>query len=236
MLVEIDRGKRIPVFGGYEPSVREPSYRVLEQVFSAAKRGFESSILGPRPDELITAVHSDSHVLIKIHGDCRDRTSRVFTVEEYEDAYGVGPEESQQGSRARIGSLAWLLFTNRPLLFLGCSLERDRTVQVLCAIQQRLHGLKHYAILAAENSAIRWEERERRLDKLGVRALWFYPGRYEEIELLLREMLERASTTPLEDAASKKPPSHSVITPSITLASIQAQLQHKLPPTTDRMR
>jgi hypothetical protein len=169
---------------------------VLEQVFTAAGQPFEKVILGPQPYALIQAIHLNERALFKIHGDCRDPTFRVFTVEEYEQTYGVtspGSNGSSQ-SRSTIGSLAWLMFTNRPLLCLGCSLEEDRTTHVLRALRQQLRGLTHYAILAGRYSLHRWEERMRQLDQMGIRPLWFAPGRFAQIEALLREVLERSST------------------------------------------
>jgi hypothetical protein len=204
--------------------------RVLEQVFAAAGRGFESSISGPRPDEIVAAIHTDSHVLVKMHGDCRDRTDQVFTTESYEAAYGVASATAEH--QGRIGGLAWLLFTNRPLLFLGCSLEHDRTVDVLRAIRQRLPGISHYAMLAAEKPSPLWEERERRLDAIGIRALWYYPGRYEEIESLLREALERSSTTILSTGVGRPPPNQQAPDPPVSMAAIRSQLRDKFPDST----
>ncbi|QLH37860.1 MAG: SIR2 family protein [Defluviicoccus sp.] len=128
--------------------------RVLEQVFDAAGCKFESLIFGPRPDETVEAIHADRHVLVKMHGDCRDRTDQILTAESYQAAYGDA--SATAGHQGRLGGLAWLLFTNRPLLFLGCSLEHDRTVGVLRAIRERLPGISHFAVLAAEKSLHEW--------------------------------------------------------------------------------
>jgi SIR2-like domain len=62
--------------------------RVLEQVFDAVGRSFKDWIPGPRPDELVAAIHADRHALVKMHGDCRDRTDQVLTAESYKAAYG----------------------------------------------------------------------------------------------------------------------------------------------------
>lgn len=178
--------------------------RVLEQVFAAAGLPFDDVIIGPREDQTVAAMHANARALIKMHGDCRDREHQVLTAESYEAAYGVAAEAGDQ--QGRRGGLAWLLFTNRPLLFLGASLEQDRTVGVLRAIRQRLRGIAHYAILSAEHLPAMWEEREKTLDAMGVRPLWFYPGCFQEIDALLREVLEQSSTTVLKAAASDPAP------------------------------
>src|ERR1700730_2338029 len=56
---------------------------VLERAFEAAGRSFERFISGPLVDTTVAAVHGNERALIKIHGDCRESTFRVLTVEEY---------------------------------------------------------------------------------------------------------------------------------------------------------
>lgn len=192
--------------------------RVLEQVFDIAGKPFTELIFGPKPDTVIQAIHQNQRALLKIHGDCRDRMFRVFTVEEYEMAYGVTDAAASNDPKQRapsIGSLAWLMFTNRPLLCLGCSLEQDRTTAVLRALRERLPGLTHYAILAAHYSLPRWEARDKELDQMGIRPLWYTPGEYSKIEALLREMLERSSTRTIKrpvvrPATAHQPPPDAV--------------------------
>jgi SIR2-like domain len=184
---------------------------VLEQVFKVAGRDFkeeEEVIRGLKPDEIIAAIHRNKHALLKIHGDCRARTFRVFTVKDYEKSYGGETSDSTNGQPEKItvGSLGWVMFINRPLLFLGCSLQADRTVDVLKTIQQQVTGLTHYALLAAHYSLRRWKEREDHLDALGVSPLWYVPRHFWEIESMLRELLERVSTTPAHPAREPLPP------------------------------
>jgi hypothetical protein len=169
--------------------------RVLEQAFKAAGRPFEMDgdpawgiISGPLSEATVLAIHQNQRVLLKIHGDCGDPTFRVFTVEEYERSYGgeSSAPSSEQLQTVNVGTLAWLTFTNRPLLFLGCSLEKDRTVAVLKEIHKRLPTLTHYAVMQAYHSLRRWEMREKELDRMGIRRpLWFAPGRFDQIELIL---------------------------------------------------
>jgi len=175
--------------------------QVLEQVFLAAERPFEDVVVGPSPDKTVAAIHQNRRVLLKIHGDAEDRTFRVFTEREYRKEYDpASPRE------ATLSSLAWLSFTNRPLLFLGSSLEHDRTVEILEAIHDRLRGLRHYAILASHFSSRRRTQREKRLREMGVSTLWFAPGEFGQIERLLRDLVERSSTELLSPPTRKMPP------------------------------
>jgi hypothetical protein len=191
---------------------------VLEQVFETAGQPLYP-VPGPKAYEIVTAIHQNQHALLKIHGDCRDSLFRVLTVEEYERTYGVTTRSSQESpqSQASIGSMAWLMFTNRPLLCLGCSLKQDRTTKVLRALRQELLGLTHYAILAGHYCLHRWEEREKQLDQMGIRPLWFAPKQFTRIESLLREVLERSSTRELSRAA---PPLADATSPGANSAAI----------------
>jgi SIR2-like domain len=105
---------------------------VLETAFQAAGRPFDYVITGPQPDSVIRVMHRNELALIKIHGDAFDRSARVFTGSEYEAQYSAtagNPDSTPEG--ATVSKLARIMFTNRPLLFLGCSLDRDRTLDVL---------------------------------------------------------------------------------------------------------
>jgi len=171
--------------------------RVLEHAFRVAGRPFKEIIPGRYPDRTMAAIHRNQRALLKLHGEARDRTFRVFTNPEYEAAFDTGP--------VTLTSMAWLTFTNRPLLFLGCSLEQDRTVAVLQKVHDELGGLPHYAVLATHHSFPRREERERQLRTMGISPLWFAPGDFDEIERLLGDLIQRSSTRLLR-APDRRPP------------------------------
>jgi hypothetical protein len=166
---------------------------VVEDAFEAAGWPFEQQIEGPGGDPIVAAIHGNRHALLKIHGTVKDRRFRVFTKPEYDKSYeGLEP-------------LAWLIFTNRPLLFLGCSLEKDRTVDVLDDIHATLDSLRHYAVLAATYDKARQEAREKQLAGWGIRPLWFAPGCFCRIAELLDELIERSGTRELRRGGGKVP-------------------------------
>jgi hypothetical protein len=166
--------------------------QVLEETFRACGKAFKDCIYGPQPDRIVKAIHRNRLSLLKIHGDCEDRTFRTFTKWEYERSY-----EPSKAEHVTLSSIAWLMFTNRPLLFLGCSLERDRTVNVLQEIHQTLRGLTHFAVLASHYSASQLSERRDALSACGISPIWFFPKKFSEIEDILRDLLDRSSTREL---------------------------------------
>ncbi|HTV18325.1 MAG TPA: SIR2 family protein, partial [Polyangiaceae bacterium] len=123
---------------------------VLEDIFRCCGAPFDERVLGPEPDRILKAIHGSTRVLIKMHGDCEDRRARSFTKREYDLHY----DEKRSG----MGSLVRLMFTSRPLLFLGCSLKTDRTVKILRALHDELAALTHYAIVEAPHDAAQFQE------------------------------------------------------------------------------
>lgn len=157
---------------------------VLEAAFGASGSPFVRVVTGQEPDHVIRAMHRNERVLIKLHGNATDRSARVFTGLEYDKQYG------DEG----ISKLARIMFTNRPLLFLGSSLDEDRTLDVLRALHAELPGLGHYGALAVPLGVAAATRRRRQLDRLGISPLWFPPGEFWRIHELLQELLQEAST------------------------------------------
>lgn len=157
---------------------------VLEAAFGASGSPFVRVVTGQEPDHVIRAMHRNERVLIKLHGNATDRSARVFTGLEYDEQYGG------EG----ISKLARIMFTNRPLLFLGSSLDEDRTLDVLRALHAELPGLGHYGVLAVPLGVAAATRRRRHLDRLGISPLWFPPGEFGRIHELLQELLQEAST------------------------------------------
>ena len=167
---------------------------VLEAAYLGAEFPFDSIVTGVEADSVIRAMHRNQHVLIKMHGDASDRSARVFTGLEYDRQYGSRGATTKRGRRSGIPTLARIMFTNRPLLFLGCSLDKDRVLEVLADLRREIPGLTHYAVLAASYSVKELRERRRDLDQYGISPLWFVPGDYKRVEVILQELLQEAST------------------------------------------
>jgi hypothetical protein len=175
------------------PTITTNFDRVLETAFGVAGFKFDRPITALEPDNVIRAMHRNEHVLIKIHGDALDRSARVFTGVEYRRQYGSDNESHRRGRRVGIPTLARIMFTNRPL-FLGCSLEKDQTLDVLRGLHREVPGITHYAVLAADFSIAKLRRRRDELSRYGINPLWFSPGDFGGIESILNELLHEAST------------------------------------------
>ena len=89
-------------------------------------------------DKIERALHQNTPLLVKMHGDINDSKHLVLTREAYDRAYGENPQEPD--FERRMPRFLQKILQRNPLLFLGCSLEADRTCSVIkkCAdnIQQ----------------------------------------------------------------------------------------------------
>jgi hypothetical protein len=177
--------------------------RVLERGFELANRPFTKSVLGSDPDEIVPAIQRNERVLFKIHGDCQTRRGLTLTWQSYELAYG-GDRAAGRKVRDKLQGMLPILLTNRPFLFLGCSLETDRTLEVVQKTFQRHARIGHYAILAAEYDADEYERRAEEMARIGIRVLWYMPGAYSEVRGLLRSLLEATSVETLQAGVTAK--------------------------------
>jgi hypothetical protein len=187
--------------------------RVLEAFYEAAERPFpeHQRIFGPKASLIIDAIQQNGRILIKLHGDVREPDTFTFTALQYETNYG----NLLQRTRGDLTKLGNVVYTNRPLLFLGCSLEKDRTLKVLREVARQNPYLRHYAVLEASVLESAMAKRLRALEKCAVTPLWFSPGGFGEIRDLLDRLLKDSSTEDLlPPAAASRPTALPV--PSLT--------------------
>lgn len=121
--------------------------------------------------------------VIKLHGDINYPTKCIISKKQYEDAYG---EENLDLSKP-IPSLLKYYFENKSLLFLGCSLNRDRTMEVFKAAKEAYPDelFSHFSIEAMPETKEELEERNNYLAGFGISPIWYPKGCYEYIEKIL---------------------------------------------------
>lgn len=121
--------------------------------------------------------------VIKLHGDINHPSKCIISKKQYEEAYG---EMSLDLSKS-IPSLLKYYFENKSLLFLGCSLNRDRTMEVFKAAKEAFPDelFSHFSIEALPETKEELEERNNYLAGFGISAIWYPKGSYEYIEKIL---------------------------------------------------
>lgn len=124
--------------------------------------------------------------VIKLHGDIREPKRCILSKNQYDEAYGNGSLNMHKP----IPKLLAYHYKNSSLLFLGCSLRNDRTVQVFKAIKEGMgeedESKQHFSIEQSPESLEEIAQRNAELAKLGITPIWFEKERYELVESMLR--------------------------------------------------
>jgi hypothetical protein len=174
--------------------------RILESVFSAAGKPFKWIYVGAAMKGATSALLENEHVLIKLHGTWTDQVNRVLTPDEYKRHYGGTQLEELVITRS-LPFLVLGLFMMRRVLFMGCSLASDLTMAVGDLIKEKTEVSKHFCFSALSDSTPKAGEtqeqaekrvqdehakNQERLERSGIKPIWFPAHRYEFISDLLR--------------------------------------------------
>ncbi|MEP7002306.1 MAG: SIR2 family protein, partial [bacterium] len=153
--------------------------RIIETVLIAGGVSL-AVVVGDDRDRIVEAIQYQSNTLLKLHGDAQDPASRVLTKREYDEHY-------TRWLRRLLRNMA-----TRPMLFLGCSLQSDRPVQVLQEVVKEGQVLvHHFAVLALPPESELAARTHQLVDELRINPIWFPAGHYEFIDKLLDYLAER---------------------------------------------
>ena len=169
---------------------------ILKKVYQDWNRPFTNTFLpGERPSVKDAALREpDAHFLYSFHGSVDgkylEERSVVFTKSQYRRHY--------RPWSALVRTLRHF-YRRRPMLFLGCSLNRDRTLDVLRRVTGP--GTVHYAIVNAAPGER--DEKVRALGKLHIRAILFPTGQFESVRVILEKLLEETSPKEYHDLVER---------------------------------
>ncbi len=119
---------------------------VLTHIYHGAENPFSNEFCGQRLREARQRLGNEPHCLLRLHGEADAQEGRVLTQAEYDAAYNGG---------VTLTGILGALIGARSLLFMGSSLQSDRTYSALCDIRAASVDapVRHYAFLPcpAEN-------------------------------------------------------------------------------------
>lgn len=156
--------------------------RLLEQTFDIGPSDEVQVINGLRA---MKKPDPEKVTVIKLHGDIKDPHRCILGKAQYDDAYG----ESDLDLSKPIPKLLSYYFRNSSLLFIGCSLNNDRTVQVFKAVKDTIGETplpQHFSIEQAPETAEQLVARNAELLKIRVTPIWFPKGDFDKVEAILR--------------------------------------------------
>ena len=156
--------------------------RLIEQAYDSGEEDAFQIINGLNALERPAV---DRITIIKLHGDIQNPAQCILSKNQYDQAYG----NNQLDMTLPIPKLLSYYYLNSNLLFLGCSLNKDRTMQVFQAVKDQIGDAdkpQHFSIEQAPEDEKKLVERNAQLAKLGITAIWFEKGRFDYVENILR--------------------------------------------------
>lgn len=163
---------------------------VLEQVFIDAHQKFGDVACGADADRFTTALNYDSRLLLKIHGDANATTHRILAQREYEQHYGNRDGKPFDFSLP-LPRLLRQIMVARPLLFIGCGLNQDRTMAVLKQVADDNPDITHYAICECPPTEAELFRHARFLSERNIRHIWYPLDHHELLAALLGRLTQR---------------------------------------------
>ena len=159
--------------------------RVLELVYEKQNKQFDTIILPGRQELHNQLIQGNRHGLFKIHGDIGNSmieySSIIFTERQYNENYQIGSQLVESLQR-------W--FLGKMLLFLGCSLNIDRTMELLQRIIKLNSGVTHYAIIEYDGKKDIAKRVKELREQMGIRVIVYPKGKYEAVRIILEKLLE----------------------------------------------
>ncbi len=160
--------------------------RLIEQAFDT---GAENAFQVINGMTALAVPATDRVSIIKLHGDVRTPGNCILSKNQYNQAYGNGGIDMT----LPIPKLLEYYYINSSLLFLGCSLNSDRTIQVFRAIKSEIEKKvgdivipQHFSIEQAPETEQELIDRNAYLARLGITGIWFEKDQYEYVEGMLR--------------------------------------------------
>jgi NAD-dependent SIR2 family protein deacetylase len=156
--------------------------RLIEQAYDTGEDDAFQTINGLNAMEKPAA---DRTTIIKLHGDIQNPARCILSKNQYDQAYG----NNQLDMTLPIPKLLSYYYRNGSILFLGCSLNKDRTMQVFQAVKDQIGDAdrhQHFSIEQAPEDEKKLVARNAQLARTGITAIWFQKARFDYVESMLR--------------------------------------------------
>lgn len=149
---------------------------------------------------------SEKTTIIKLHGDIYKPNKCILSKNQYDEAYGKGILDLTKP----IPKLLSYYYRTSNLLFLGCSLNHDRTMEVFQAVNDQLknkdvYHKEHFSLESMPEDKDELSIRNNYLLSYGIIPIWFPKGSYDYIELILRLSINEMRYRGYEPGEKRKP-------------------------------
>lgn len=163
--------------------------RLIEKRFERhTGKAFDACMYGKQEENgFVNQLLKGEHCLMKLHGDYEKAASYVFTDSQYQQAYGVDDIDFTKQLPRSLRQI----YISYSFVFIGCSLEQDRTLELFKSVKQQGHFEipNHFAFLPECAAAVKAEKMGRLLS-MNIKPIWYKAPEHDHS--LLEKMLRLA--------------------------------------------
>lgn len=173
---------------------------VIETVFKKDRKPIEGYMHGTQTQNLFAAkLIQGERCILKLHGTVGDPETYIFSKAQYNDAYG---DDASFDYTKPLAKTLRQIFVSHSLLFLGCSLDQDRTLRLFQdVVNSRAFDIPdHFALLSKPSDHTEHLAKEELLQQAKIRPIW-YPvitgkdgkSNHDGLEKLLKLAIDSAA-------------------------------------------
>jgi len=161
----------------------------IEQIYRRENVEFQAYMHGTQEHNFFQRLVRGDRCLLKLHGDADNSATHILTQAQYADGYGKPFDFHKPLPKA-----LRQIFVSQSLLFLGCSLDQDWTLELfeLAKSADEYAIPNHYAILPAPANAQEKQQKETRLLTLNIQPLWYPADKHEFVGRYLQLIVDVA--------------------------------------------
>lgn len=148
---------------------------VIEDLFREKAQPLDGYMHGMQAgNNFVQRLLRGERCILKLHGDAGQANTHVFTQVQYREAYG-GAEGEPFAFQNQLPRALRQIFISHSLLFLGCSLEQDKTLDLFKSVvdEAAFEIPDHFALLNEPATQQERARKEARLLQLRIRPLWY---------------------------------------------------------------
>lgn len=159
----------------------------IEQIYGREEVHFDAYMHGTQGNNFFPRLVRGDRCLLKLHGDADNHDTHILAEAQYADAYG-----NPFDFRKPLPKALRQVFVSQSLLFLGCSLEQDWTLDLFEKAKQADEYVipNHFAILPAPEDVQAKQRKATRLLTLNIQPLWYPAGQHEFVERYLQLIVD----------------------------------------------
>ena len=161
--------------------------RLIEETYRKRNRPIEGYMHGIQDrSKFVTSMIQGERCILKLHGNVGDQNTYIFSQQQYSDAYG-----EEINFTKPLAKTLRQIFVSNSLVFIGCSLEQDRTLDLFSTVvkSEEFEIPDHFAILNKPSSDVEMRAKENLLLEMNIRPIWYEidsNGEHTKLEKILK--------------------------------------------------